>query len=127
MITGESNIVLFDGTCNLCKGIVEFIYKRDLKRKLNFIPLQSEYGKSVLRKFKLSAENFESIVFIQKEKYFLRSSAVLRILRLIGGIWRMFYILIIFPKPVRDIVYKIIARKRYKISGIDNSCATWAG
>ncbi|MCU0414399.1 MAG: DCC1-like thiol-disulfide oxidoreductase family protein [Ignavibacteriaceae bacterium] len=121
MINNE-NILLFDGFCNLCSRLVHFIIKRGKKAKFLFVSLQSESGQSLLKKFGLPTDNFDSVVYIKSDKYFLKSSAILHILKELGGIWKLFFIFIIVPNFIRDFIYKIIAKSRYKIFGRHNSC-----
>ena len=121
MINNE-NILLFDGYCNLCSRLVHFIIKRGKKAKFLFVSLQSESGQSLLKKFGLPTDNFDSVVYIRNDKYFLKSSAILHILKEMGGIWKLFFIFIIVPNFIRDFIYKIIAKSRYKIFGRHNSC-----
>jgi predicted DCC family thiol-disulfide oxidoreductase YuxK len=121
MINNE-NILLFDGFCNLCSRLVNFIIKRDKKAKFFFVSLQSASGQSLLKKFGLPTDGFDSVVYIRRNKYFLKSSAILQILKDLEGIWKLFFIFIIIPNFVRDFIYKIIAKTRYKIFGRHDSC-----
>ena len=121
MINNE-NILLFDGFCNLCSRLVNFIIKRDKKAKFLFLSLQSASGQLLLKKFGLPTDDFDSVVYIRNDKYFLKSSAILHILKEMGGIWKLFFIFIIVPNFIRDFIYKIIAKTRYKIFGNNDSC-----
>ncbi len=121
MISNE-NIILFDEYCNLCSRLVKFIIKRDKKAKFLFVSLQSARGQSLLKNFGLPTDDFDSVVYIMRDKYYLKSSAILHILKELGGIWKLFYILIIFPTFFRDFIYKIIAKTRYRIFGRHDSC-----
>ncbi|MBM3418743.1 MAG: thiol-disulfide oxidoreductase DCC family protein [Bacteroidetes bacterium] len=118
----ESHILLFDGVCNLCNGFVKFTIKRDPSAKFKFASLQSESGQKLLKKFGLPTDDFDSFVLIIGDKYFLKSSAGLNVLKQLGGIWSLFYIFIIFPRPIRDCVYNMIAKTRYRILGKRASC-----
>jgi predicted DCC family thiol-disulfide oxidoreductase YuxK len=122
MSNNEAHILLFDGVCNLCNSIVQFTIKRDPKEKFKFASLQSESGQALLKKFGLSTYDFDSFVFINGDKYFLKSSAGLHVLKELGGVWKLFYVFIIFPRPLRDFVYNIIAKTRYKIFGKRDTC-----
>ena len=121
-MSNETHILLFDGICNLCNRMVQFTIQRDSKGKFKFASLQSESGQALLRKFGLSAPGVDSFVLISNDRYHLRSSAALHVLKELGGIWKLFYVFIIFPKPVRDFVYNIIAKNRYKIFGKRDTC-----
>jgi predicted DCC family thiol-disulfide oxidoreductase YuxK len=121
-MNGSDNIVLFDGVCNLCNGIVRFIMRRDHDRKIRFAPIQSALGQSLYKKFELSSDNIDTVIYISSDKYYLRSSAVLHVLKDIGGVWRFFYGLIIIPRVIRDLFYDQVARSRYLIFGKRDTC-----
>lgn len=118
----DQNIILFDGFCNLCSRLVRFIIKHDKKAKFSFISLQSVRGQSLLKNFGLPLNDFDSVVYIRSDRYFLKSSAILNILKELGGIWKFFFIFIIIPRFMRDFIYKIIARTRYTIFGKQDTC-----
>ena len=123
MTSDQEKILLFDGFCNLCNGVVKFVIKSDKKNKFKFASLQSGSGQTLLKRFDLPANNFESFVLISGDHYFIKSSAVLQVMKELGGFWKLFYFLIILPRPLRDFVYKIIANNRYKIFGKRESCS----
>jgi Uncharacterized protein conserved in bacteria len=118
----NKNILLFDGFCNLCSRLANFIILRDKKAKFLFLSLQSASGQSLLKIFGLPTDDFDSIVYVSNDKYFLKSTAILYILKELGGIWKLFFIFIIVPNFIRDFIYKIIAKTRYKIFGRHDSC-----
>lgn len=122
MSNNEAHILLFDGVCNLCNSIVQFTIKRDPEEKFQFASLQSESGQALLKKFGLPADDFDSFVFINGDKYFLKSSAGLHVLKELGGVWKLFYVFIIIPRQLRDFVYNIIAKTRYKLFGKRDTC-----
>lgn len=122
MSTKESNILLFDGVCNLCNRIVQFTIKRDSKGKFRFASLQSESGQELLKKFNLPTEDFDSFVFIQGDKHYTKSSAGLRVLKELGRGWKLFYVLMIIPKPIRDFFYGLVAKSRYRMFGKRDTC-----
>jgi predicted DCC family thiol-disulfide oxidoreductase YuxK len=115
-------ILLFDGVCNLCNSLVKFIVRRDKNARISFASLQSGTGQSLLLKAGLSKESIDTIVYFTGEKILLRSSAVLNLLKDLGGGWKLFYALIIIPSFIRDFVYKLIAKNRYKLFGRSESC-----
>jgi len=115
-------VVLFDGVCNLCNSSVQFLIRKDRQARLRFASLQSEFGQAVLQKFNLPQNNFNSFVLLEGEKIYLRSSAALRITRYLGGFWRVFQIFWIVPPFVRNALYDLIARNRYKWFGKKTEC-----
>ena len=118
----KSPVILFDGVCNLCNKLVLFIIKRDPKAKFKFASLQSEIGKEFLLKTGLPTVDFDSIVLIDGEQYFLKSTAALRILKELSGGWKAIYIFLAVPKFLRDFIYSIIAKTRYRIFGKQDVC-----
>ncbi|MEO7802658.1 MAG: thiol-disulfide oxidoreductase DCC family protein [Ginsengibacter sp.] len=115
-------IILFDGVCNLCNGAVNFIIQKDKKQVYSFASLQSDFGKDLLRQFNLESNNMNSLVLIENDKAYLKSSAALHIAKNLRGIYSMLYGFMIVPKFIRDFVYSIIAKNRYKWFGKTNEC-----
>ncbi|OIK15681.1 thiol-disulfide oxidoreductase [Bacillus sp. MUM 116] len=114
-------IVLFDGVCNLCNQSVQFIIKRDPSGIFKFASLQGERGKRIISDFGIPAE-LESLILIENEKAYRKSTAALRICGKLNGPWKLFVILMIIPPFIRDYIYDIIAKNRYKWFGRKNSC-----
>jgi len=115
-------IILFDSYCNLCNGLVKFLIARDKNNKFTFTSLHSKRGQSILEKFNINNDNFNSLVLINNGTYFIKSSAILRILKELGGFWKLFYIFNILPVFLSNFVYDIIANNRYKLFGKSNTC-----
>ncbi len=115
-------ILLFDGVCNLCNGAVQFVIERDTRQAFKFASLQSEAGQSLLQRFQLPTEKFDSFVLVEGEKFYTESTAALRVTRQLPGAWSWLYAFIIVPKPIRDFVYRTIAKNRYRWFGIQESC-----
>ena len=122
MHTNTERILLFDGICNLCNRLVQFIIQRDPEAKFRFAPLQSKKGQEFLLSIKLATDNLDTIVYIKGRNIYYKSSAILHILNDIGGVWKMFYPFIIIPPAIRDSVYTILASIRYKVFGKRNTC-----
>ena len=117
-----TRILLFDGHCNLCDNLVKFIIKKDSRSIIKFASLQSPQGKLLLQRHEFLANNFDFIIYIRHGKCFIKSTALLFILRDLGGIWKLFYPFIIIPAFIRDFLYNIIAKRRYKLFGWQESC-----
>lgn len=115
-------IVLFDGVCTLCNGAVQFIIRRDPKGKFRFASLQSDAGQALLQQFHLPTEHFNSIVVIDNNRLYMRSSALLRITRRLRGLWPVLYAAALIPPFLRDPVYNWIARNRYRWFGREEAC-----
>jgi len=115
-------IILFDGICNLCNQSVQFVIEHDSKNQFRFASLQSDFGQDFLKKNKLEAIQFDSIVFIEDDQFYTKSSAALKIAKYLDGITSWLTIFMIVPKPLRDIVYSFIAKNRYRWFGKNESC-----
>ena len=118
----EHPVILFDGVCNLCNGLVNFVIHHDPKAKFVFAALQSESGQKLLKQFHLPTNDFNTFVLVDDGKYYKKSTAALKVLKGLGGLWSFFYIFILIPFPIRDFVYNIIASKRYRWFGKKDKC-----
>lgn len=118
----SQKIILFDGVCNLCNSTVQKVIENDYKNQFKFASLQSEFGQEFLKKNDLSTEEFNSIILVDGNKYFNKSDAALHIGKELKGIYKLSRLLFIFPKFIRDFVYDIISRNRYKWFGKQESC-----
>lgn len=122
MINKKSNLILFDGICNLCNWVVNFIIKRDATQKFTFTPLQSKYGKYVLETYGLPTDSFDTFVYIRDGKCLIKSTASLYVLMDLGWPWRLLYVFILIPEKLRDLIYNFFARNRYKRMGKRKHC-----
>ncbi len=104
--------IIYDGECSLCLGVVRFIRRYGKKADFELIPQQSAEGASLISKYLISSKDTSSVIYLADGKYFLRSSAVLHILKDMGGWWRLFYVFILVPPSLRDALYRIIAKYR---------------
>ena len=116
------SIILFDGVCNLCSGSVQFIIARDANKVFRFASLQSEIGKQLLIQHQLPTTDFNTIVFIENNKVYTKSSAALRIARKLDGFWYLLYAFILVPSFIRNAVYDYIGRNRYRFWGKKEEC-----
>ncbi|MGB7200852.1 MAG: thiol-disulfide oxidoreductase DCC family protein [Pyrinomonadaceae bacterium] len=114
-------IVLFDGVCNFCNGAVNFIIRHDHQKKFRFAALQSEKGIGLRTKHGI-AEDVDSIILIENDHAYLYSDAALKITRALGGVWSLLYAFMVLPTPVRDWLYKLFAKYRYRLFGKKDVC-----
>lgn len=117
-----NHIVLFDGVCNLCSASVQFIIAHDSQTRFYFAPLQSTLAQKLLKKYPMGTAPLSSVILISNGKIYTESDAALQIARRLDGILPLFYIGIILPKFLRDALYKLIARNRYRLFGRENEC-----
>lgn len=114
--------MLFDGVCNLCNASVQFVIRHDREGRFRFTALQSAAGQEVLRQHGLSGETFDSFIYLRHGVLYQRSMAALYLLRDLGGVWTLLYAFIIVPRPLRDAVYDLVAKYRYRWFGRRESC-----
>ncbi|MGG3467125.1 thiol-disulfide oxidoreductase DCC family protein [Neobacillus pocheonensis] len=114
-------IILFDGVCNLCNNSVHFILKRDASSSFKFASLQGVKGQLLLKEFGLSTD-MNSFVLIENNQAYLKSTAALRVCMRLKGAWSILSAFLVIPRFIRDFVYDIIAKNRYKWFGQKESC-----
>lgn len=117
----KNPIILFDGICNLCNGSVNFILKRDKKKLFQFVSLQSERGVELVYEFQIPKET-DSVILIADNQVYLESEAAIHILQLLPVPWKWLAGFEIVPKKLRDKVYHLIARNRYRWFGKRDVC-----
>ena len=121
----DKPVILFDGVCNFCNGWVNFIINQDPQKIFLFCPLQSETGKNLLAKCKNYDEkkNSETVILVEKGTCYFKSDVAIMIGKNLSGIWFLISLLLrITPRFIRDFVYDIIAKNRYKWFGKKESC-----
>lgn len=114
-------LVLFDGECNFCNGAVNFIIRNDARKVFQFAPMQSDIGGELRKRFGIGDE-VDSIILIDGDKAYTHSTAALRITRRMGGIWPLTYGLVVIPAVVRDVLYGLFAKYRYRLFGRRDAC-----
>jgi len=115
----ENPIIYFDGICYLCHTAVRFVLNHDKKNQFRFIAFQSEEG-SKLAAFSKGVP--DSVILELKGKTYFESDAVLEILNLLGGFWRLFYVFKWIPRCFRNGVYRFVAKNRYRWFGKKEGC-----
>ena len=116
------SILLFDGHCSLCNASVDFVLKRDAKKKLLFAAIQGPEGQRVLKHYGLPSTYLDTLVLVEKGRIYLGSTAALRVARKLGRGWPLLYAMIIVPKGIRDVIYRWIGTNRYAWFGRKEIC-----
>ena len=116
-INENQSIVLFDGVCNLCNSAVAFIIKRDKEKIFKLSPLQSSFSESLNEQFHFKQPLLNSIILIENNKVYYKSTAALRVVKKLSGPIKILYIFIVVPAFIRDAVYSVIAKNRYRWFG----------
>lgn len=116
-------ILYFDGVCNLCNASVKWIIKRDKKAIFRFASLQSQAGQVILQSQAVQLPQLpDSVILEVNGKVFTKSTAVIKTLSILGGVYKLSVIAWLVPQFIRDAVYDYIARNRYKWYGKKDAC-----
>jgi predicted DCC family thiol-disulfide oxidoreductase YuxK len=111
------HIIFFDGVCNLCNGAVRFVIKYDSDQIFSFAPLQSDLAREMLGKEYVT----DTLIYCEAGKVYKKSTGALKIARRLKH-FKYLYYFIYLPAFLRDFIYDVIARNRYKIFGKRDSC-----
>ncbi len=115
-------IILFDGVCKFCDASVQFVIKRDKHNRFRFCTLQSSAGQRLATEFGVLDPNLTSMVLLENNKAYTKSSAALRVARYLAFPWPVLFIFIIFPPIIRNLVYDFIGNHRYQWFGKYDHC-----
>ncbi|ULC60935.1 thiol-disulfide oxidoreductase DCC family protein [Flaviramulus sp. BrNp1-15] len=119
----HKKLILFDGVCNLCNSSVQYVIKHDKKNRFMFAALQSEVGKSIIEKFNIDTQKTDSILLYSPEKGIdYKSTAALKIAYHLGFPISLMSVFFIVPAFIRNWVYDVIAKNRYKWFGKKSAC-----
>lgn len=128
MPISESNpIVLYDGVCGLCNRLNQFLLKRDSHDRLRFASLQSDLAASLLKRHGVDSHDLDTVYVALDygqpgERLLSRSDAIFHALMQLDGIWKLISLGRALPRFLRDGVYKLVARNRYRVFGKHESC-----
>jgi predicted DCC family thiol-disulfide oxidoreductase YuxK len=117
-------ILLYDGVCGFCQRTVQTILKYDTRGTMRFAPLQSPLGTAITARHRLAG--VDSMLLVQRsagaERVFIRSDAALQVASYLGGWWKLLLVFSLVPCPLRDFLYDVFARYRYRLFGKYTSC-----
>ena len=120
--TDTAPILLFDGVCNVCSAAVRFVVDHERDPAIKFASLQSETGKRLLEQHGLG-HDLDTVVFVDGDRAYVRSTAAVRVLRGMRGFWRFVgVVLAVIPRPLRDLGYDVFAHYRYRWFGKKDAC-----
>ena len=115
-------IVVFDTQCLLCDGWVRFLLRHDKRRMLRFASIQGKGGKALLARAGLKVEGLQTLLLVDGERTWQHTSAILRVLHALGWPWRLAWSAWLVPAPLRDALYRWLARHRYRWFGRSEVC-----
>jgi len=115
-------VILFDGVCNLCNSTVTYVIKRDKKDVFRFAALQDSAGQVLIKKHGIDTSKVDSILFVDGDKIYAKSTAALKIAKNMNGLYPLLYGFMIVPNFIRNWVYDYVASNRYRWYGKKESC-----
>ena len=118
----SKSVILFDGYCNLCNSQVNSILRFDSKKFFYFSNLDSLFSKKVIKENKVEFLEGKTIILYHNNKIIIKSNAAIKIAYLLGGFFKIFIIFKILPNFIRDGIYDVISRNRYRWFGKSDSC-----
>ncbi len=117
----DDNVILYDGVCVFCSRWVRFVAARDMVRIFSFTAIQSDYGRRLAAVFQIDPEDPDTNAVVHDGTAFFKSDAALIVLSHLPG-WRWARVLVRVPKFLRNAIYNLIARNRYRIFGKYDVC-----
>lgn len=117
-----TDVILFDGVCNLCQASVQFVIARDPSRRFRFAALQSDIGRRLLAAHDVAVPDLSSVILVADGRVHVKSSAALRVCRRLRGAWPLMAAFLVLPPFIRDAVYDVIGNRRYRWFGKKDVC-----
>jgi predicted DCC family thiol-disulfide oxidoreductase YuxK len=117
----DDDVILYDGVCIFCSRWVRFVIARDTARRFRFTPIQSDYGMRLARTFGIDPDDPDTNAVVHGGIAWMKSDAALTVLSHLPG-WGWTRALFAVPKPLRNAVYSLVARNRYRIFGKHETC-----
>lgn len=115
-------IVVFDAHCLLCNGWVQFLLRHDTAAQLRFASIQGQTGRALLARAGLQVEGLQTLLVVDGERVWQHTAAIFRVLHALGWPWRLAWAAWLVPAPVRDPLYRLVARHRYRWFGRSEVC-----
>ena len=119
-------VVLFDGLCVMCNHLVDFVVKRDSKKIIHFASQQSEFGKKLIQENGYLDKIGETLFFLDEDEFLLRSSAAIKLFSYLDSPWKYMTVFNFIPVFIRDFVYNVTAKYRYRLFGKRDACRIYS-
>lgn len=115
-------IVVFDAQCLLCNGWVQFLLRHDAAGRIRYASIQGKEGQRLLAQAGLQVDGLQTLLVVEGTRSWQHTAAILRILHALGWPWRLAWVGWMVPSPLRDALYRWVARNRYRIWGRSETC-----
>ena len=122
-VSSTDQVILFDGVCKLCNAWSNFIIKHDHQHAFKLCSVQSEEGQKILQHFGLPTDFYDTMLYVEGDKYFQQSDAFFQVITKLGYPWKMVCLFWLIPKPLRNWLYDRIALNRYRLFGKYDYCS----
>lgn len=116
-MSSNDRVLVFDGFCNLCSGWARFMARHPVTPPFRFVAMQSEEGRSLLVAQGIDPEDPSTFLVIDAGRARLESEGAIHVVTVLGGAWRLFAIARVVPRGLRDALYRLLARNRYRWFG----------
>ena len=125
MLNENIDVLLLDGDCGLCNRLATFMDRNlDLRNKIKFQSIDSVSSQELIKTFPKNQQNQDTVYLYRKQKTYTRSSAAIRCLLYLKWYWKIWFpIFWIVPLPLRNFLYKIIAKYRHRIFSKPKECS----
>ncbi len=114
-------LFVFDGICVLCSSGASWIMRNDGSALVNFTPAQEALGQALYAHYGIDMD--ESYLLIADGSAYTASRGYLELCRILGRWWHALRMSAIIPERLRDWLYALVARNRYRWFGKADFCA----
>ena len=118
----DETLVVFDGECVLCSANARFVLGHDRHLRFRVTAAQGPLGDALYRHFGLARDDYETLLVLEKGRLLTESDAAIAIAEGLGWPWRAAAIARLVPRSLRDRLYRLVARNRFRLFGRRSSC-----
>ena len=118
----NQSIILYDSKCILCNRYIRFIIRNDINENFYFTSIYNNTGKKIINDYKINTNLDDTIILYQENSIYKRSDAVLRTIKKLKFPINTIWIFYLIPRFIRDSIYKLISKNRYKMFGKNDQC-----
>jgi predicted DCC family thiol-disulfide oxidoreductase YuxK len=115
-------VMVFDGVCHLCSGFVRLALRFDRNQEIRFAPIQSAFGRRLAESHGVDPDDPLTFLFFDRGRALVASDGVIAMLRRFPAPLRYLAIVAWVPRRLRDLVYRVVARNRYRLFGRRGAC-----